>query len=293
MRFVVAIDPALGYTSIACLREDGEIELGQIRRSALPERPHPAILHQRAQDTAERIADVIEGMSEDDWDTPALVILKRQEPRPYAKDRHAVARIGLHWALVGVFAARGIPVAEIGVTTATIALCGSSKAGYSGLTSKVRTLVPELPPLPDEKLYRVSTVALALLGALALGLTDRITMTEHIRNVLVKGGAFPPSVPSLYVPHVSPDADALTKRAAEWNEARIDELKRLPTHAFWVLEPPVQSKRQQAAYDKRVLEEIDGLADLSLAELEEMPTPLDHTLRTAVDRRIAQLNGEE
>lgn len=301
----MAIDPTLTFVSLASVAEDGIVECRRALGVELGSRQHPAASHERAAKLAERVAQGIEHF----WGTPELVVMRRQDPGPYKSDPHADTRLGLHWAIVAALATRGVPVAELGTISATIALCGSSRGGHAELNSKVATLYPTLDiprgldkqgnktDEPDKR-YRVSTVALAVLGAVAVGMRTKVEPTERLWNALRKGGAFPPSVTLPSVAKASRtrnrSADERTKataRAEAWGDERRAEMRSMRAHEFWNLERP-KSKSLQAAYNARVEAEIEALSELSLADLEGMPRPEDDDLRVAVDRRMSELSGE-
>lgn len=129
-------------------------------------------------------------------------------------DISAIRRLGVHWELVRLFGEAGVPVAEIGLITAELALTGKHVSeGYTALAAKVSELAPELaPPAVTEDsrakheglaeraagdadpLYRMSTVALAWLGAVTLRAKTPLKVTERTVELLRKGGDFPPSI---------------------------------------------------------------------------------------------------
>lgn len=303
MRHVVAVDPTLAFVSLAAVAEDGSAECRRALGIELEDRQHPEAAYARATKLAARVADGIEHY----WGTPALVVMRRQDPGTYKQDPHASTRLGLHWAIVAALVARGIPVAELGTISAGIALCGNSRGGHTALTSKVLTLYPDLvipkgldkdgnkTEEPDKR-YRVSTVALALLGAVAAGFRTPVEPTEHLWNALRKGGMFPPSV-SLparsRVNRVRTQAELAKAdaRAEAWAEERNAETRTMRSEAFWRMDP-LTSPRLKREYERRVEAEIESLSEMSLADLEGMPTPEHDDLRIAVANRIAELDGE-
>lgn len=303
MKRVVAIDPTLAFVSLASVSEDGTVECRRVLGIELTERQHPAAAHERATRLAERVATGIEHV----WGIPTLVVMRRQEPGVYTKDPHASSRLGLHWAIVAALTARGVPVAELGTISAAIALCGNSRGGHTALVDKVTTLYPNLtiprgldkdgnPTEEPDKRYRASTVALALLGAVAVRMRTKVEPTEHVWNVLRKGGMFPPSVsiPARSRANRVRTQDELAKadaRAEAWATERNAEIRTMRSAAFWDMEPPT-SQRLKHDYNRRVDAEIEGLQELSLADLEGMPRPENDDLRVAVDRRMAELSGE-
>ncbi|SIC64352.1 Uncharacterised protein [Mycobacteroides abscessus subsp. abscessus] len=303
MRHVVAVDPTLAFVSLAAVAEDGTAECRRALGIELEERQHPAAAYERATKLAARVADGIEHF----WGTPVLVVMRRQDPGTYKQDPHASTRLGLHWAIVAALVARGIPVAELGTISAGIALCGHSRGGHVALNSKVLTLYPDLviprgldksknPTEEPDKRYRTSTVALALLGAVAVGFRTRVEPTEHLWDALRKGGMFPPSVPLPARSRANRTrSDAELKKADEraeaWATERNAETRTMRSEAFWRMEP-LTSPRLKQEYERRVEAEIEALSDMSLHELEGMPTPEHDDLRIAVANRLAELNGE-
>lgn len=303
MRHVVAVDPTLSFVSLAAVAEDGTADCRRALGIELEDRQHPAAAYERATKLAARVADGIEHF----WGTPSLVVMRRQDPGVYTKDPHASTRLGLHWAIVAALVARGIPVAELGTISAGIALCGNSRGGHAALNSKVTTLYPDLviprgldktnnPTEEPDKRYRTSTVALALLGAVAAGFRTKVEPTEHLWDALRKGGMFPPSVS---IParsranrvRTQAELAKADERAEAWATERNAETRTMRSEAFWQMEPPT-SPRLKWEYERRVEAEIESLSELSLADLEGMPTPEHDDLRVAYERRIAELNGE-
>ena len=303
MRRVVAVDPTLSFVSLAAVAEDGTADCRRALGIELEDRQHPAAAYERATKLAARVVSAIEHF----WGTPSLVVMRRQDPGVYTKDPHASTRLGLHWAIVAALVARGIPVAELGTISAGIALCGNSRGGHAALNSKVTTLYSDLviprgldknknPTEEPDKRYRTSTVALALLGAVALRFPTKVEPTEHLWDALRKGGMFPPSVS---IPARSranrTRSDAELKKADEraeaWATERNAETRTMRSEAFWRTEP-LTAERLKDEYAKRLDTEIESVRKLSLHELEGMPTPEHEDLRTAVANRIAELNGE-
>lgn len=306
MRRVVAIDPTPMHVSVAVFNEDGTVHCHRVlgdkpgvepsRRVEQKQCPTDAHTYMLA--VADRVAGLVANPR------PELVVLRRPDPGTRKDDPHADKRIGLYWALVGALAERDIAVAELGTISAGVALCGNARGGHAELVAKVETLYPNLK-LPEgqdgepDKRYRVSTVALALLGAVAIRIPTPIEPTEHVWDALRKGGAFPPSVrlpkPAVIRPrNRNRSADEVSKataRAEAWGIEQRAEIRAMRSEAFWRTERP-KSRHLQAAYNARVDTEIEALSELSRADLEGMPRPEDDDLRVAVDRRMAELSGE-
>lgn len=128
-------------------------------------------------------------------------------------DHSAIRRLAVHWELVRQLTERGVPIAEIGVFSAEEALNGGHVTekrvgarhgvkGYGALAKLTQSLYPNQPlTVPndegrDDPRYRVSTVALAALGALVVdGVPSPVEVTEAIWETLRIGATFPNEFP--------------------------------------------------------------------------------------------------
>lgn len=185
-------------------------------------------------------------------------------------DHSAIRRLAVHWELVRQLTALGVPIAEIGVFSAEEALNGGytkerrvgarqGVQGYGALAKLTQALYSEATlGVTDERRrndarYRVSTVALAALGALVVeGIPSPIPATEPVWETLRRGATFPREFP---LPRPG-DLEAGTthgQRVATFYEA------------------------QEAKYD-----------EMDLAELEEMEPRRNRNLAAAREAALAE-----
>lgn len=283
-RKVTAIDATVYYASVATLVE-GETS-PRCGRVIAPDRvegepQHLAAEHARHIALATRIVAAVTKAG-----TPDLVVLRRPnfgtgagERKPGTRrvgrgnaqrevkvDTSALRRLAVHWELVRQFSERGVPVAEVGLISAEQALTGTV-SGYTALAAATRNLYPgmTIPKTDDGKRedprYRVTTVALATLGAVALRMDTPLVVTETVWSALRKGGDFPPSV---RLPEAVSVSAAGVARAAE-KKARV------------------------AAFYER---EEERIGELSLGDLESMGRPQNTQLAGVWTRRMRELGGE-
>lgn len=283
-RKVTAIDATVFYASVATIVEDeSKPRCGRvIAPDRDPKEPqHLAAEHQRHITLARRIAAAVTKAG-----NPDLVVLRRpsfgtgagdrkpgtrrvghgDQRREVKVDTSALRRLAVHWELVRQFSEIGVPVAELGLISAEQALTGTVQ-GYTALAAATRSLYPELviPKLEDgsreDPRYRVTTAALATLGAVALRMPTPLAVTEQVWSALRKGGDFPPgiSLPEA----VSTSSAGLARTAAK-------------------------KTRVAAFYEK----ETEKLQELSLADLESMSRPKNAELASVWARRMRELGGE-
>ncbi|WP_100458568.1 hypothetical protein [Mycobacteroides abscessus] len=283
-RKVTAIDATVYYASVATLVE-GESK-PRCGRVIAPDRvdgepQHLAAEHQRHVALAQRIVTAVTKNG-----NPDLVVLRRpnfgtgagdRKPgtrrvgsganrREVKVDTSALRRLAVHWELVRQFSERGVPVAELGLISAEQALTGTV-SGYTALAKATRSLYPEMTiPRTDDGTredprYRVTTAALAVLGAVALRMTTPLTVTEMVWAALRKGGDFPPGIS---LPEAVSTTTAGVSRAAE------------------------KTRRVEKFYEK----ETEKLEELSLGDLESMGRPANAQLAAVWARRMRELGGE-
>lgn len=283
-RKVTAIDSTVFYASVATLVE-GESR-PRCGRVIAPDRvdgepQHLAAEHARHIALAQRIVTAVTKNG-----APDLVVLRRPnfgtgagERKPGTRrvgsgdqrrevnvDTSALRRLAVHWELVRQFSERGVSVAELGLISAEQALTGTVQ-GYTALAKATRSLYPDMtvPKVDDgsreDPRYRVTTVALATLGAVALRMDTPLTVTETVWSALRRGGDFPPDIS---LPEAVSTTTAGTARAAE---------KRTRVAAF---------------YER----EEEKLNELSLADLESMRRPTNEQLAAVWKRRMRELGGE-
>lgn len=277
----VAVDATVSYASIASYTTASPTEVGVTRLARIV----PTRASKDAEDRSlvaehrlrtEFAALVVNAVTRSG--APDLVVLRRPTlsrgagtrkagPRrassrgttTFDPDTSAIRRMGVHWELVRLFGEAGVPVAEIGVITAELAVTGGRvSGGYSVLADAVTSLVPDLkPPTITEDarakheglaeraagdadpLYRMSTPALAWLGAVALHMKTPLKVTERTVDLLRKGGDFPPGI-------------TLPKTLGDTSERYTEKARR--AEAF------IERKKEE-------------LGELSVADLEAMGRP--------------------
>lgn len=283
-RKVTAIDATVFYASVATIVEgESRPRCGRvIAPDRDPNEPqHLAAEHARHIALAARIVAAVTKSG-----NPDLVVLRRpnfgtgagdrkpgtrkvgrgDQRREVNVDTSALRRLAVHWELVRQFSERGVPIAEIGLISAEQALTGTV-AGYTALAKATRALYPEMtvPTIDngtrEDPRYRVTTAALATLGAVALRMTTPLTVTEQVWSALRKGGDFPPSVT---LPEAVSTTTAGTARAAE------------------------KTRRVAKFYEN----ETEKLNELSLGDLESMGRPQNSQLADVWTRRMRELGGE-
>ncbi|MBN7481019.1 hypothetical protein [Mycobacteroides abscessus] len=283
-RKVTAIDSTVFYASVATLVEgESKPRCGRvIAPDRDPDEPqHLAAEHQRHIALAARIVAAVTKSG-----NPDLVVLRRpnfgtgagdrkpgtrkvghgSQRREVKVDTSALRRLAVHWELVRQFSEHGVPVAELGLISAEQALTGTV-AGYSALVKATRSLYPEMTvPKTDDGMredprYRVTTAALAVLGAVALRIPTPLAVTEMVWSALRKGGDFPPSV---RLPEAVSTTTAGTARAAE------------------------KARRVAKFYER----EEERIGEMSFGDLESMGRPRNAQLADVWARRMRELGGE-
>jgi len=283
-RRVTAVDSTVFYASVATLVEgESKPRCGRvIAPDRDPDEPqHLAAEHMRHIALATRIVTAVTKTG-----NPDLVVLRRpnfgtgagdrkpgtrrvgsgDQRREVKVDTSALRRLAVHWELVRQFSELGVPVAELGLISAEQALTGTV-AGYSALAKATRALYPEMtvPTIDngsrEDPRYRVTTAALATLGAVALRMPTPLTVTETVWSALRRGGDFPPSVA---LPEAVSTSAAGTARAAE-------------------------KKTRVAKFYER---EEERIGELSLGDLESMGRPRNAELAAVWTRRMRELGGE-
>ncbi|ADG97372.1 hypothetical protein Srot_0895 [Segniliparus rotundus DSM 44985] len=129
---------------------------------------------------------------------PALVVMAKNVWFDMSRDPSGGRRSALFFEIVRQLDHADIPVAEVSLLTVQKTLCGAAKFGAKGhesLAQEVRRLYPELvtPPDPmrkEEPKYRVTTVALALAGAMCAGVPTRLEVTTT-RLMALQAGEWP------------------------------------------------------------------------------------------------------
>lgn len=293
-RSVVAIDLTVTYVSVCRLTE------GSVPRAAGLPFPEPAkgtrrslaYENKRHQEMAKSIAKaLVRGGA------PELVVIARPtfgagaDSRGGGKagDTTAYRRLGIFWALINELDAANIPVAELGVLAAAKALThsGHQKTAASGLAAHARALFPGMV-IPEDPKYRVSTVGLAICGALVAGIpVEGVPATEFIYARLRAGGDFPESVHIPRAPRSDEAEQADKKRRETFIEKRREEIEK----GKWA---DLDSSREprnpelRALWRKRLARETEHILTAPISELEGMKRPTHPELAAVWKRRMAQ-----
>lgn len=294
-RSVVAIDITVSYVSMCRLTALEGVKLngvtlpdpeGKGKRSlAYENRRHVAL--------AQRVAKGITRGG-----VPALVVLARptfgagadsRGGGTKAGDTTAFRRLGVFWALVDELDAAGIPVAELGVLSAAKALThsGHQKTAARDLAAKSRELFPDML-IPEDPRYRVSTVGLAVCGAIAAGIpVAGVPATEFIYARLRAGGDFPETV---HIPRAaaSPEAQAVDKqRRTAFIEKRREEIEKGKWADLDGSREP-RNPELKVLWRKRLARETEHIETAPLSELEAMKRPTHPELAAVWKRRMAR-----
>ncbi|EFV14717.1 hypothetical protein [Segniliparus rugosus] len=129
---------------------------------------------------------------------PELVVMAKNVWADMSRDPSGGRRSALFFEIVRQLDHADIPVCELSVLSAQKTIVGAAKFGAKGnesLAQEVRRLYPELvtPPDPEketEPRYRVTTVGLALCGAMAAGIPTRLEVTTT-RLIALQAGDWP------------------------------------------------------------------------------------------------------
>lgn len=263
-RNVVAVDATVYYASVARLVEGEPAPRcgGVITKDIDGVQHHLAAEARKHREFAERITDrILKGGK------PELVVLRK--PNIGAKDDSALRRLGVFWELVRNLDAAEVPVAEVPLYTVQRMLGLRANSPYAELAAKCTAVypdarLPEIEGRPDPR-YRVSTIGLAVVGAVVAGIETPLPVTDELLDIARRGGDYPP--------RFIPAADA------ERHAARAEQLKRNRE----------QDKRARAAawYEQQ----LEDIAHLPMAELEKRfgeRGPRNATLKAAWKRRVGR-----
>lgn len=239
-RSVVAIDNTVFYASLCRITEGESRPLvgGVISKSIDGVQHHLSAEVRKQKEFAARVVSRIMAGGK-----PDLVVLRK--PNVGAKDDSAARRLGVYWELVGHLDAEGIPIAEVPLYTVQRMLGLRANSPYADLAAKCLSMYPEAKaPDADGKTdarYRVSTIGLAVAGAVAAGIYVPIDINAEVLATVRKGGDFPPTLTppwddAKYRDHVASvsgeraakrTADKAT-RASEWYEQQLEDIATLP-----------------------------------------------------------------
>ncbi|MDM2175298.1 Uncharacterised protein [Mycobacteroides abscessus subsp. abscessus] len=299
-RSVVAIDLTVTYVSVCRLTEGSaprpagipftEPDKGAKRSLASENKRHA--------DMARRVAKaIVKG------GVPELVVLARptfgagadsRGGGTKAGDTTAYRRLGIFWALVAELDAAGIPVAELGVLAAAKALTHSGHQKFAGgrVAEWVRATFPDMA-VPEDKLYRLSTVGLAVCGALAVGIdVEGVPATEFIYARLRAGGDFPESVHIPRAPRSEEAAKADKDRRTTFIEKRKTQIEK----DKWADLDGSREPRNPELRDlwrKRLARETEHIETAPLSDLEGYKRPTHPELLVVWKRRMAREEERE
>lgn len=235
-RNVVAVDATVYYASVARLVEGEPAPRcgGVITKDIDGVQHHLAAEARKHREFAERITDrILKGGK------PELVVLRK--PNIGAKDDSALRRLGVFWELVRNLDAAEVPVAEVPLYTVQRMLGLRANSPYADLATKCVALYPEakLPEIegkPDPR-YRVSTIGLAVVGAVVAGIETPLTITDVMLDTARRGGDYPPRfIPAADAEKYAARSEQLKRnreqdkraRAEQWYEQQLEDIRTLP-----------------------------------------------------------------
>ncbi|CPW94878.1 hypothetical protein [Mycobacteroides abscessus] len=201
-RSVVALDSTVFYTSIARIVEGDETPYtGYMHAEPVTASHHPAAEVRRHIDLAEQVVDALTSSRHG---IPALVVLVKPQMGALAKDPSGHRRLGVHWELVRQLNAAEIPVGEVSLLSTQKACLGRAEWGKRGTDPLAQWVAEQwssyTPPtradkgrqVPDAR-YRVTTVALAAVAAIAAGFPlPQLPATDEVLVALRGGVSLPP-----------------------------------------------------------------------------------------------------
>lgn len=260
-RSVVAVDSTVFYASIARLVEgDTTPYVGYLHADPVEKIHYPAREASRHTELAEA---VVKAVVESRHGSPELVVLVKPHLGSLAKDPSGHRRLGVHWELVRLFAAAGIPVGELSILSVQKACIGRGEWGTKGTTALAEWVAQQwegyaAPTREDGKAdarFRATTVAMAAAGAMAVGFpVPQLPATDTVLTGLRSGFNLPPSA-----------------RLPETSAAYVKRSSRLQPDAY-------------------VQERLTLIATLPVSELETWHVPRNSQLRKALE---ARLGGDE
>ncbi|GAB4680655.1 hypothetical protein [Mycobacterium avium] len=235
-RSVVAIDTTVFYASM-CRLVDGNPRplLGGVQTDPTEGRHTVAAEMRKHREFA---ADIVRRVTESAHGKPELVVLRKPEVGNVKADPSGVRRVGVHWELVRQLDDAHIPVAEVPIYTVQRAL-GLPVNDYGRLTARLTELYPDaahpvLGDKPDPR-YRMTTVGLALAGAVPTGIGVPVEVTDDLLVALRRGADFPftaeqwgERVERLAGTRAAARLQDKRSRAAAWYEQQLEDIAHLP-----------------------------------------------------------------
>lgn len=237
MSGVVAIDATVFYASM-CRLVDGTPRplLGGVQTDPTEGRHTVAAEMRKHREFAADIVDRIVGSSHG---APELVVLRKPEVGNVKADPSGVRRVGVHWELVRQLDDASIPVAEVPIYTVQRILGVPVGGDYASLTARLTEVYPDaahpvLGDKPDPR-YRMTTVGLALAGAIPAGVGVPVEVTDDILVALRRGADFPftaeqwgERVERLAGTRAAARLQDKRTRAEQWYESQLEDIAHLP-----------------------------------------------------------------
>lgn len=286
-RIIAAIDSTVYHASIALMLEGNPKPRCGRRVSRTIVQHHPAAEMEKQSELAESVVEAVTKKGK-----PELVMLTEpvvgvQIPSKGQKgDPSARRRLGVHWELVRQLHAEKIPVAELPLKVLERAVVGRAARGVAGVQPVEDWVQVHFPavqrPADDDgqpdKLYRMTTVALAAVGCVVAGVPlpraiaeiDPLPVTEDLLRIIKQGGNFPPEF--RITPDNHPADMARRERAAAKKVSDRQRLERF-----------IEKKRE---------EELEFIKAAPLAELENLK-PRNPAAVAALRRRLARAEDAE
>ncbi|MBN7467066.1 hypothetical protein ACM0AZ_12635 [Mycobacteroides abscessus subsp. massiliense] len=174
-RSVIALDVTVTSVSIARIAEgEGTPSTGLI--VAPPSGRDYALSATRARTdtTAELVLDAVLSKG-----LPTLVVMSKLTLGDMTRDPSGGRRAALWWAIVTRLLDAGIPVSELATATAMKWMTGHGAVGHKGYAALDRAVRDMWPSVRDRgESYRMSTVALAAVGAMVTGIPTVVPCTD-------------------------------------------------------------------------------------------------------------------
>lgn len=260
---VVAVDTTVFYASLARII-DGESRplLGGVETDPTEGRHTVAAEMRKHRSFAATIVDRIVNSSRG---APELVVLRKPEVGNVRDDPSGVRRLGVHWEIVRQLDDAGVPIAEVPLYTVVRIVGAPARGDYDKLTARLQELYPEAEhPTVDEKpdrRYRMTTLGLAMAGAIPAGLAVPIEITDEMMVTLRRGADMPydaaqwgKQVEKLAGTRAAVRLKDKRARAEAWYESQLEAIRTLPIAELedrFGGKPP-RNKTLRAAYMKRM-----------------------------------------
>lgn len=285
-RVIAAVDTTVYHTSIALMMEGNPKPRCGRRVSRTIVQHHPAAEMEKQSELAESVVEAVTRKGKPELVMLVEPVVGTQLPSKGQKgDTSARRRLGVHWELVRQLHAEKIPVAELPLKVLERAVVGRAARGMDGVKPVEDWVHIHFPaavrPADDDgnpdKLYRMTTVALAAVGCVVAGVPlpraiteiDPLPVTEDLLRIIKNGGNFPPEF------RITPDnhpADMTRREKAA--AKRVSDRQRL--------ERFIEKKRE---------EELEFIRTAPLAELENLK-PINPAARAALRLRLARAEDD-